>query len=253
MLWTGIGASLAIARAAAATFMQLGRPATAALPDAPHGRMVHVHVSRSAAMPMGLQPDLLLCEAGARGNPWAPRLEVPAGVDPHAWVPLDWVEAAALRLREELELTPWRPEELVLPPLDRHELLMVTDAGSEALQSLSGSVRAKVPELDLSATATSELGHGWHARLARRGGTVLYLGDSLPQAVAGWIAEHAPTVQIITFPCPVDPLATLALSARLLATLGRQAGLDLRTARVTPEADWLRRSPHAGASAKAAA
>lgn len=240
LLFTGHGASFAVAKAAAATLLQLGRFATAAPPDAPHPRMVQVHISRSASLPERLPPDLLVTESGSRPIPWLARMEVPAAGDPGAWVPLQWVVSAACSLREHLGLDPWRPELRRLPPLPRDGVVVLTDHASDAVQSLLGSVAAKVPELRLGATDCGELGHGPHAQLVARGGTLLRLGGALPEEVAGWLQAHAPAVRVLELPGPSDPLAMVAATAHLLQTLADATGLDLTTPRVAAEADMLR-------------
>lgn len=252
LLFTGHGASLAVARAAAATLMQLGRTAVAALPSAPCPPIKRVHVSRSASLPDGQLPDLLVTEAGSRPTPWTPRVDTSVAGDPRDWVPLAWVEAAALALRTHIGLADWQPRTPAIPPMSRHGVVLMSDSASDALQTLLISVAAKVPELRLEAAASSELGHGLHGRLVANGGTLIRVGGAMPSAVTNWLDAYAPSVRVVELQGPADPLAALAASARFLGALATSAGIDLVSPRLPPIADRLRHLPLRAAIAEVA-
>ena len=239
VLWTGHGASLAVAMAAAETQRQQGQLAFAALPNVAVLGARHHHISRSGRLPEASHPDMLICEAGIPAHPDLQHLWIPRSGHASDWMPLSWVMTASQTLSAWLDCSvlvpPWR----MLPPLQT-PVLFACDHGGSAVAQLFAALRSKTPELTADGLATSELGHGWHARLYQEGGTVLHLTPDPAPTLTDWLTHHAPQARHHTIPVPVGALPTLAVAACVLSDLAQRAGVDLCRSRIPAASDTLR-------------
>lgn len=246
-LWTGRGASYAVASAIATTLRRSGRESQALPPEELDGRSVCV-VSRSGNPPCSSVAFLI---SESRGQNTSPEmsLEVPDCQSPlECWLPLDWVEAAsratAAHLGSHFEVQNQFPDSagrstIVLVPQD-----------AEPLVKLLAAVQAKVGGLGLAVTSWGELGHGWHAQLADqparwRAIELLAAGETSPPALKAWRDKHALGTAwhssiIIAAESWVSPLARLAAFARIIGAVMVEAGIDYQKSKCCPEADWLR-------------
>ncbi len=106
-------------------------------------------------------------------------------------------------------------------------------------------------ELPLEVTSCEELGHGLHARLWRQpaGHRVRLLGGGgnepkAMRAVRQWCKKVGVSLVDVGLQASpgtgAQPLAALDYGLSLIEELCMARGIDWRTSRLPPEADWLR-------------
>ena len=249
LLWTGHGASFALAQTFAEVTEELGCPSRA-LPVARCQGAVACVVSQSARDP-GLQAELLFTGSEGRLS-WtsAPRLLVPGcSGDSQPWWPLPFMRGALESLRSGLGLPAWpRPSLPVFEP-GRNTVIVTRLAGP--LRALAEAARCKLEELSLEAVACDELGHGLHARLWQRpeAHRLLLLsveGDapSTWSAIRRWCAEAGvPTTEFRLSSAPgsgVLPLQVMDHGLAIIEALCLSGRIDWRMNRIPASADWLR-------------
>lgn len=252
LLWTGHGASFALALALAEVLEERGASSQALPASRVRGRETCV-VSQSAR-DLGVRTVLLVTES-ERVPSWtsAPRLEVPGGKgEPPEWLPLSFLRRALETARAALALPPWsRPAPPVLAP-GSEVIVLARQAGP--LRALVDAARGKLEELPLHGLAYDELGHGLHARLWRQPAAyqVLLLrggGDEAGQweAILRWCAEAGVATQELLLGSSASagtgPLEVLDQGLVLIETLCAVRRIDWRTSRLPEGSDWLRNIP----------
>jgi hypothetical protein len=224
LVWTGRGASLALADVVSTTIRAVGGEACCVPPEEAHGAVAWV--SRSGQHERIV--DALLTEKPGPG----PRILVAAEECQDAWFPAGWQRAAleslAGALGEQLpDLAAPKPGILVVP------------AGVRAINTLLDAAANKLGTRPWIATTPGDFGHGALARVAVDRTPVLILGKS-PE-IEAWARHHARvTVESVPLPSSNLPAALLAYSwalagvAELASTASRPFAQHLDTLRMAP-------------------
>lgn len=249
LLWTGQGASYALAQAFAESVEELGCPSDAIPVYRARGK--EACVISQAGRDLGVRPLLLV--TGAERGPLssaAPRLLVCSshGALPE-WLPLSFLRSALSAARAVLKLPPWpRPRP---PAVDQGSELIVVAPKAGPLCTLVEAARRKLEDLALEAVSFDELGHGLHARLYRRPEAyrvvLLSSGDDelgLQSAARRWCADVGVAVEVLPMTAAAGsgarPLEMLDHGLTILETLCDARRIDWRTVRIPTAADWLR-------------
>ncbi|MBN1203453.1 MAG: hypothetical protein JXB05_00830 [Myxococcaceae bacterium] len=249
LIWTGHGASFALAQVFAAVLEEQGCP-TLSLPLSQCGGAEVCLVSQSARDP-GIPVALLITEAGRKPD-WTsvPRLEVPH-LGQLEWLPLSFMREA-LRVFGLALGVPARPVSWVPQREPRSEILVV-EQYVEPLRALVGAARHKLEGFPLEVASCDELGHGLHARLWRRPGAYRVRLLCLPGAEQGrmdavrkWCEQAGTSLVEMRLATSTEeeagtrPLEVFEQSLALIAELCVAHGIDWRERQVPAEADWLR-------------
>jgi hypothetical protein len=167
LLWTGHGASFALARAFAESIELLGGRAHALAPEDCHGRHERVCLVSQSARDPGL--DVWLLVTAATGAPsWtaAPRFVIPLErAESSEWMPLSFQRRALEAFRGAFALSPW--DRAFTPDADTRSHVLLTRRHVAPLRALFEAARWKLDDPGLEAVSFDELGHGLHARLWR--------------------------------------------------------------------------------------
>jgi hypothetical protein len=249
LIWTGHGASFALAQVFAAALEELGC-ASRALPVSQCGGAEVCLVSQTARDP-ALTVALLVTQR-ERKSIWtsAPRLEVPH-LGQSEWLPLSFMREALRAFGLALGVPPW--PSLTVPHCEPRSEILVVERYVEPLRSLVGAARHKLEGLPLEVVSSDELGHGLHARLWRRPeahrvrllrqteGEQRWIepvrkwceqvGTALVEMKLGTSAEKRTGAQ---------PLEVFEHGLALVEALCLAHGINWQESQVPAEADWLR-------------
>ena len=262
LIWTGHGASFALAQIFAAALEDLGC-ASRALPISQCGGAEVCLVSQTARDP-GLTVSLLVTQPERSSN-WtsAPRLEVPHSGQPE-WLPLSFMREALRAFGLALRVPPWSG--LRAPQGEPRSEILVVERHVEPLRSLADAARHKLEGLPLEVVSCDELGHGLHARLWRRPEAyrvrLLRQTEGVPgwtEPVRKWCEQVGTSLVEMKLGTSAEertgaqPLEAFDHGLALIEALCMAHGINWQESQVPAEADWLRDvRPSQGASVPAA-
>lgn len=249
LLWTGHGASFALAQAFAEALDEMGCASQAIPVHRARGKAA-CFVSQSGDI-RGAIPRLFVTASEDRASwPRVPRMLVPVEHgDRSAWLPMPFLRSAVGIARRALRLPSWPHP--VPCSVERGKTVVVVTRQPGPLAALLYAARSKLEQIDIEAVACDELGHGFHTRIWQRPAAhhVVLLRAKCDDLV------HFDAVRRFCIDAKVSfeetslggapgsgagPLEVLDHGLALVEAFCRARNIDWRRRPIPESADWLR-------------
>ena len=239
-IWTGYGASYAMAATIALAAQRLGYNARAKHPSEIIGGQNVAVVSRSYDFP-GRVFGFVIAGCAAESRIKSGALLVKDDDIGGEWFPAVFQKRALTAIGKALDI---QHTEVHAGDMSQKSTWFVCDDCADQIQLLAATAHHKLPALQFFAVSVDDFAHGPHARILREGGVCLVKTKPSGKidSIAEWLRERHCPVNVIDMPFPstVLPLAIHSAALSAITVHAKMRGVDLSQIRVNPADDELR-------------